>query len=89
MPEMWQRRSMIWDMTGTFAMSIKAKKAYGLRSKGGQQMDARELTEKYYKMSTDITELKKQMEYVLTETEKLRVLMDDLKIDIKMMEGKR
>ena len=52
-------------------------------------MDARELTEKYYKMSTDITELKRQMEHVLSETEKLRVLMDDLRIDVKMMEGKR
>ena len=52
-------------------------------------MDARELTDKYYKMSTDISELKKQVAYLTTETEKLRVLMDDLKIDIKMMGGKR
>ena len=89
MPEMWQRRSMIWDMTGTFAMSTKAKKAYGLRSKGGQQMDARELTEKYHKMSADISELKKQVEYLTLETQKQRMLLEDLKIDIKMMEGKK
>ena len=48
-------------------------------------MDARELTDKYYRLSTEISELKRQVTHLTMETEKLRVLMDDLKVDVKMM----
>ena len=52
-------------------------------------MDARELTDKYHKMSADISEIKKQVEYLTLEVKKQRMLLDDLKIDIKMLGGKR
>ena len=52
-------------------------------------MDARELTDKYHKMSADISELKKQVDYLTNETQILRTLMADLKMDVKMLEAKR
>lgn len=52
-------------------------------------MDARELTEKYYKMSGEITELKKTVDYLEQETQKLRRIVSDLQIDIKMMGGRK
>lgn len=60
--------------------------AAGRKGKG-MNMDARELTNKYMDMSNELFQTKKQVEYLTQEFEKLRLLVDDMKIDIKMMEG--
>ena len=46
-------------------------------------MDAKELTKVVNKHDTDIIELKKQVEYLTQEVEKLRLLMGDLNYDVK------
>lgn len=53
-------------------------------------MDARELTKKYQTLSNEFFEKKKQIEYLTEEVQKLRMLVDDLKIDVAMINhGKR
>ena len=49
-------------------------------------MDARELTKKYIDMSNELFQTKKQVEYLTQEFEKLRLLVEDMKIDIQMMQ---
>lgn len=52
-------------------------------------MDAKELTEKYFVHHQDIYELKKKVEYLENEVTLLRRLVDDMRIDIKMLEKMR
>jgi regulator of replication initiation timing len=51
-------------------------------------MDARELTKTYNDLRNDVIELKKQVDYLTQENEKLRMIVEDLRIDIKMMGGR-
>ena len=48
-------------------------------------MDARELTKEYIKLSNDLFTTMKQVEYLTQEMEKLRMLVDDMKIDVQML----
>ena len=52
-------------------------------------MDAKELTKKYYDLENRYTETKKQVEYLTQEFEKLRLLVDDLRIDVAMVNHRR
>lgn len=49
-------------------------------------MDARELTKKYYDLNNQIIELSKKVEFLEQENSKLRMQVDDLKIDVKMLQ---
>ena len=49
-------------------------------------MDARELTKKYNDLSNTVIELKKEVEYLTQENTKLRMIVEDLKIDVQMLE---
>lgn len=48
-------------------------------------MDAKELTKEYRELSNRIIELEKSNKYLTDELEKLRLLVSDLQIDIKML----
>ena len=48
-------------------------------------MNAKELTEIVNKQSNEIIELNGDVTYLKQEVEKLRMLMDDIKIDIQML----
>jgi len=48
-------------------------------------MDARELTKKCIEQENRIFKLEKQVEYLVQEFEKQRLLIDDMKIDVKML----
>ena len=48
-------------------------------------MDARELTKEYTRLSNELFTTKKQVEYLTQEMEKLRMLVDDMKIDVQML----
>lgn len=50
-------------------------------------MDARELTPIVEKNRDRIFLLEKQVEYLTQETEKLRILVDDMRIDLQMMQN--
>lgn len=50
-------------------------------------MDARELTKKYWELSNLVDDLKKKVEFLEQENSKLRMLTEDLKIDVKMLQG--
>ena len=52
-------------------------------------MDARELTKKMYEQENTINNHEKRIEYLEQELAKLRMLMDDMKIDLKMMQGRK
>lgn len=52
-------------------------------------MDAKELTKKYYDLENRYTETKKQVEFLTQEFEKLRLLVDDLRIDVAMVNHRR
>lgn len=49
-------------------------------------MNAQELTERYYKDHHRLDELEKKVEFLEQEYQKLRMLVDDLKIDVQMIE---
>lgn len=51
----------------------------------GMNMDA--LTKKHMDLSNELFQTKKQVEFLTQEVEKLRLLVEDMKIDIKMVEG--
>ena len=51
----------------------------------GERMNAKELTEIVNKQSNEIIELNGDVTYLKQEVEKLRMLMDDIKIDIQML----
>jgi len=48
-------------------------------------MDARELTKKYYEMSNKLIDAIKDIEFLKSENEKLRMKLDDMSIDVKML----
>ncbi len=48
-------------------------------------MDARELTKKYYEMSNKLIDAIKDIEFLKSENEKLRMKLDDISIDVKML----
>ena len=52
-------------------------------------MDARELTKEYYQLSNELFTTRKQVEYLTQELEKLRMLVDDMKIDVQMLSRQR
>ena len=52
-------------------------------------MDARELTKEYTRLSNELFTTKKQVEYLTQEMEKLRMLVDDMKIDVQMIQNRR
>ena len=52
-------------------------------------MNAQELTKRYDYLNNDVYELKKQVEYLTQECEKLRRFYSDMQIDIKMLSTNR
>lgn len=52
-------------------------------------MDARELTNKYFEDHQRLFEAEKQVEFLTQECQKLRRMVEDMQIDIKMMEHMR
>lgn len=52
-------------------------------------MDARELTKKMYEQQNIIYEHDKRIEYLEQELEKLRMFIDDMKIDLKMLQVRK
>lgn len=52
-------------------------------------MDAKELTKKYNEQHNQIRELTKQVEYLTQELEKQRLILDDMKIDVQMLQQSR
>ena len=51
-------------------------------------MDARELTKKYYDLNNQVAELIKKVDYLEQENAKLRLQVNDLMIDVKMLQKK-
>lgn len=49
-------------------------------------MDARELTKAYVKFENEYMETKKTVDYLEQEVQKLRMQVNDLMIDIKMLQ---
>lgn len=52
-------------------------------------MDARELTREYNRLSDKMNEAEKQLSYQSQEIEKLRMLLEDLRIDVAMIQKGR
>lgn len=52
-------------------------------------MDAKELTKVVNNQSSEIIELKKQVDYLTQEVEKLRLLMDDIKYDVMDLQRRK
>lgn len=52
-------------------------------------MDAKELTEKYHKMNRQIAELQNQVEQLENLVNKQNVWINDAKIDLAMLQGKK
>lgn len=52
-------------------------------------MDAKELTKVVNNQSSEIIELKKQVDYLTQEVEKLRLLMDDMKYDVMDLQRRK
>ena len=50
-------------------------------------MDARELTKQMFNQQNVTNEHEKRIDYLEQEIAKLRMVVDDMKIDIKMMQG--
>lgn len=51
-------------------------------------MDARELTKMFHQSQDRIIELEKQVAFLTQEAQKLRQMVEDLQVDVKMMEGR-
>ena len=49
-------------------------------------MDARELTKKVQELENKVYLLEKLVDYLTQEFEKQRLLMDDMRIDVQMMQ---
>ena len=49
-------------------------------------MDAKELTKKYQALENEVVELKKEVEYLKDEVQKLQMLTGDMEIDLRMLE---
>ena len=56
------------------------------RKEDAKLMDARALTKIVMQFSNDIIDLKKEVNYINQQLQKLRVVVADLQIDVKMME---
>lgn len=52
-------------------------------------MDAKELTKKYHELEGKVLKMEKELEFLKSEYEKQRMLLSDLRIDVKMLEGRR
>ncbi len=52
-------------------------------------MDARELTTVVEKLRGEVREDKKRIDYLEMELEKIRLLMNDMKIDVEMLQRGR
>lgn len=52
-------------------------------------MDARELTIRYHEDHQSLRNAEKQIEYLTQECQKLRRMVEDMQIDIKMMQNMR
>ena len=52
-------------------------------------MDARELTKAYNDLRNEYFETSKKVEYLENEVSKLRLLVEDLKIDVAMLSHER
>ena len=52
-------------------------------------MDARELTKKVTDQENRIFILEKQVEYLTQEFQKQRLHLDDMRIDVQMLQGRR
>ena len=52
-------------------------------------MDARELTEKYYKDHEKLEDLERKCSYLTMVVEKLEMKYKDLEIDVKMLQKSR
>ena len=52
-------------------------------------MDAKELTKKYIDMENRVIYLEKQVSYLTQELDKQRLLMNDLKIDVQMLQNSK
>ena len=52
-------------------------------------MDARELTPIVEKNKDKIFLLERQVEMLTQETQKLRMIIDDMQMDVKMLQGRR
>lgn len=59
------------------------------RYEEGVKMGARELTKEYTRLSNELFTTRKQVEYLTQELEKLRMLVDDMKIDVQMLSRQR
>lgn len=57
------------------------------RKEDEKLMDARELTKIVMQFSNDIIDLKKEVNYINQQLQKLRVVVADLQIDVKMMQS--
>lgn len=51
-------------------------------------MDARELTKRFYDLNNLVDDLKKRVEFLEQENAKLRLQVNDLMIDVKMLQKK-
>lgn len=52
-------------------------------------MDAKELTKKYYEEKYRADELEKKVNWMEQELQKQRLILDDLKIDVQMLQNSR
>ena len=52
-------------------------------------MNAKELTIEVRRLSDMVQELKHQTDYLTQEFEKLRMHLEDLRVDVKMIEGRK
>lgn len=52
-------------------------------------MDAKELTKKYYKLDGEVADITKRIEYLEEEYRKIRLLVDDMSVDVKMLQSRR
>ena len=60
-----------------------------INERKGATMNAEELTKRYYEQRVKVNELSKTVEYLEQELSKLRMIVDDLKIDFQMERGGR
>lgn len=52
-------------------------------------MDAKELTKAYNDLRNEVIEKSKELDYLTNEVSKLRLLVEDLKVDVAMLSHER
>ena len=52
-------------------------------------MNAKELTEKYWKQKEEIAELQRKVNYLEAVVEKTELKVRDMEVDVKMMQSRR